>query len=189
MSRILSSLLFSVFAASVAHAADMDGLIRGCNGCHGENGVSAGGAMPSIGGQPEAYLSNILTEWNKADRQAGTMNRHAKGYKPEEIAALAKFYSAKPWAPVAQTGSADLIAKGKAIASEKCADCHGDTGKSDDAKTPNLNGQSATYMELELMKYRDDGFKMTNAKMKKNARKLSEADLEAVTKFFASQSK
>ena len=167
----------------------MDGLYRSCNGCHGENGVTAGGAMPSIGGLSEAYISNVLTQWNKGERMAGTMNRHAKGYKPEEIAALAKFYAAKTWTPRAQAADAAMIAKGKAVAADKCADCHGDTGKSDDAKTPNLNGQSATYMEMELLKYRDDGFKMTSDKMKKAARKLDEAEVAAVAKYYASQSK
>ena len=117
------------------------------------------------------------------------MNRHAKGYSDEEVTALAKYFAAKTWTPRPQPADADSIAKGKAIATEICADCHGDTGKSDDAKTPNLMGQSTSFMELELMKYRDDGFKTANAKMKKNARKLSEADVAAVTKFFGSQSK
>ena len=173
----------------VLAADSIDALANTCNNCHGVNGVSAGGAMPSIGGQPEAYLKQILMQWKTGERAAADMNRLIKGYSDEQIAALAKYFAAKPWVPLVQKVSPDVLAKGKA-ATEKCATCHGDTGgQPDDELTPRLNGQSAMYLHLELDKYRDEAFLMPHKKMVKNARKMEEGDVGIAAKFYGSQSK
>jgi sulfide dehydrogenase cytochrome subunit len=173
-----------------ALAADsIEGLARTCDNCHGDNGVSAGGSMPSLGGQSEAYLKNIMMEWKSGDRAAATMNRLIKGYSDDQVAALAKYYAALPWTPLTQTASAGVLAKGK-DATDKCSTCHGDTGgQPDDENTPRLNGQAAMYLHLELDKYRDEGFKMTHKKMIKSARKLEEGDVGIAAQYYGSQSK
>lgn len=173
-----------------AMAADpIESLARTCNNCHGVNGVSAGGAMPSIGGQSEAYLKQVMMQWKTGERASATMGRLIKGFSDDQIGGLAKYYAGKPWVPQVQAASAAMIQKGKA-ATDRCETCHGDTGgKPDDEMTPRLNGQQAKYMELELMKYRDEGFKMTHQKMIKNAKKMDEADVAAASQFYGSQSK
>jgi len=173
-----------------ALAADsIDALARTCNNCHGVNGVSAGGANPSIGGLSEAYLKQIMLQWKTDERAAATMNRLIKGYSDEQIAALAKYFAAKPWVPVVQKASADVLAKGKEV-TDKCETCHGATGSQpDDELTPRLNGQSAMYLHLELDKYRDEAFKMPHKKMIKSARKMEAGDVGTAAKFFGSQSK
>jgi sulfide dehydrogenase cytochrome subunit len=175
--------------ATPLHAAEVEGLARTCNNCHGVNGVSAGGSMPSLGGQSEAYLKNVMLEWKSGARASATMSRLIKGYSDEQIAGLAKYFAGKTWTPLAQSVAAETIKKGKE-ATDRCETCHGDTGgKPDDELTPKLNGQSAKYLELELAKYRDEGFLMTHKKMLKNARKMDDADIGNATQFYASQSK
>ena len=188
--KFLISLAVLGLAATPVQAADsIDALARTCNNCHGVNGVSAGGAMPSIGGQSAAYLKQIMLQWKSNERLAATMNRLIKGYSDEQIGALAKYFAAKPWTPIAQKASADVLAKGK-DATDRCETCHGATGnKPDDELTPLLNGQSAMYLHLELDKYRDEAFQMTHKKMIKNARKMEEGDVGIAAKFFGSQSK
>jgi cytochrome subunit of sulfide dehydrogenase len=188
------SILLAAFAsclllASSAQAEiNITGLADACNNCHGTGGVSAGHAMPSIAGLPESYLKNIMMEWKTGARASANMTRLISGYTDEEIAALAKHFAKLPWKPVAQKTDKALVAKGKAVADKNCSSCHGDTGASD-GETPGLNGQWAKYMELELMKYRDDGFNMPNKQMRKAAKKLDEADVKAVAEFYASQNK
>jgi sulfide dehydrogenase cytochrome subunit len=185
----LAVAMAGTFFASATLAGDIAGLARACDSCHGVNGVSVGPNMPSIGGLPEAYLKNIMLEWKSGERASATMTRLIKGYSDEQIASLAKYYAGKTWTPLAQTASADTIKKGKE-ATDRCETCHGDTGgKPDDEQTPRLNGQTAKYLELELAKYRDEGFLMTHKKMLKNARKMDEADIGNATQFYASQSK
>lgn len=172
-----------------ASAVNIEGLARTCNNCHGTGGVSVGHSMPSIAGLSEVYLKNIMTEWKSGARASANMTRLIKGYTDEEIAGLAAYYAKQPWKPQVQTVAADIISKGKDVV-ERCETCHGVTGGGpDDEKVPRLNGQWAKYMELELMKYKDEGFQMTHKKMTKNARKLDEADMANVTKYFGAQEK
>lgn len=186
---LLMVLAAAGLAATPAFAGPTEDLAGTCNACHGLNGVSVGPSMPSIGGLPEAYLKNIMLQWKNGDRYSATMGRHFKGYSDEEISKLATHFSKLPWVPVVQKTDAKVLAQGKE-ASDRCETCHGATGSEpDDAETPKLNGQWAEYMHLELMKYRTEAVKMPHKKMRGNAKKLDEGDVEAVAKFYAAQPK
>jgi cytochrome subunit of sulfide dehydrogenase len=178
-----------LFFAGVVSAANIEGLARTCNNCHGTGGVSVGLSMPSIAGLSESYLKNIMMEWKSGARASANMTRLIKGYTDDEIAGLAAYYSKLPWKPQPQSVAADIMSKGK-DATERCETCHGATGgQPDDKDTPMLSGQWAKYLELELMKYRDEGFQMVHKKMMKNARKMEEGDVATAAKFFGAQSK
>lgn len=178
-----------MLVAGAVSAANIEGLARTCNNCHGTGGVSVGHSMPSIAGLSESYLKNILMEWKTGARASANMTRLIKGYTDDEIAGLAAYYAKLPWKAQPQSVAADILAKGK-DATERCETCHGATGgQPDDKDTPMLAGQWAKYMELELMKYRDEGFQMVHKKMMKNARKMEEGDVATAAKFFGAQSK
>jgi sulfide dehydrogenase cytochrome subunit len=188
MSKQLMVLALAAFAASGVQAANIEGLAQTCNNCHGTGGVSVGHSMPSIAGQSESYLKNIMMEWKTGARASANMTRLIKGYTDDEIAGLAAYYAKLPWKPVVQADAAAL-AKGKDV-TERCETCHGATGgQPDDKDTPMLAGQWAKYLEMELMKYRDAGFKMTHKKMIKNAQKMEEGDVATAAKFYGAQSK
>ena len=75
-------------------AADASGQAIGysCAGCHGTNGVSQGSA-PSIAGEKAENLKQMLLDY-KNDKEKGTiMNRIAKGYSDEELAAVSEFFA------------------------------------------------------------------------------------------------
>jgi sulfide dehydrogenase cytochrome subunit len=187
--RTLALIVTGLFAAAPVWCADIVGIARACNNCHGTGGTSVGHSMPSIAGLSESYLKTIMMQWKSGERASANMTRLIKGYTDEEIAGLATYFAKQPWKPVAQTVAADVLKKGK-DATERCETCHGATGgQPDDADTPLLNGQWARYMELELMKYRDEGFKMVHKKMTKNARKMEEGDVATSAQFYGAQSK
>jgi sulfide dehydrogenase cytochrome subunit len=84
----------SVLAIPFASAADASGQAIGftCAGCHGTDGESQG-IVPSLKGEDEKNLRLKLMDY-KADARKGTiMNRIAKGYSDEEIAAVAKYFA------------------------------------------------------------------------------------------------
>ena len=99
------------FFALPAWAGPTEDLARTCNACHGVNGVSVGPSMPSIGGLPEAYLKNVMTQWKGDERYSATMGRHFKGYTEAELAALATYFSKLPFTTVVQKADAALLAK------------------------------------------------------------------------------
>lgn len=175
--------------AGPLQAASIEGLAYNCNNCHGTGGVSVGQSMPSIAGLSESYLKNIMMEWKSGARASANMTRLIKGYSDDEIAGLAAYYAKLPWTPVVQKAGADVMARGKE-ATERCETCHGATGgQPDDADTPMLAGQWAKYMELELMKYRDESFQMTHRKMIRNARKMDEEGVATAAQFYGAHSK
>ena len=189
--RLILALAMSGLLAAPAFAAQdkTAALADTCNNCHGVNGVSVGESMPSIGGLPETYLKTIMLQWKTGERYSATMGRLIKGYSEQQIADLAKHFAAKPWVPVVQKVDAKIVAQGKA-ASERCSTCHGDTGSEpDDDETPMIHGQWAKYMELEMMKYRDDAVAMPHRKMRGNTKRLAEEDVAAVAKYYATQQK
>ncbi len=69
-------------------------LANTCFSCHGPDGRSAGD-MPTIAGKSENFIIEKLKAFKSDSLDATIMNRIAKGFSDEEIAALAKFFSGK----------------------------------------------------------------------------------------------
>lgn len=189
MRKQILSLVLLGLAGTAAARPDIEVLARTCNGCHGVGGVSASGPMPSIGGLPKEYLKRIMKQWKYGERTAITMDRIVKGFSDDQIDALAEYFAKQPWVPSPQPISAAALAKGKAAVSDSCRDCHGLTGNDPDVDAPKINGQWAKYMELELMKYRSDEFKMPHRKMKQAARDMKPEEVSAASRYFGGQGK
>jgi cytochrome subunit of sulfide dehydrogenase len=174
----------SVMAAPLS---SVESLANTCNNCHGVKGVSVGASMPSIGGQSEAYLLMLMQQWRSGERYSASMGRLLKGYSDEQIASLAKYFSAQPWVPAEQRAPDQVIFNGRLV-SDRCTTCHGEKGgQPADAVTPRLNGQWATYIEMELNKYRDEAVKLPHRKMRKNAQRLEPTEVYEVSSFMAVQ--
>jgi cytochrome c553 len=60
-----------------------------CSGCHG--GVDP---LPKLAGRPSAEITAALAEYRAGTRPATLMNRIAKGFTPDESAAIAAWWSA-----------------------------------------------------------------------------------------------
>jgi sulfide dehydrogenase cytochrome subunit len=75
-------------------AADASGqaIAYTCAGCHGTNGVSQGTA-PSLAGEKAETLKQVLLDFKSGKEQGTIMNRIAKGYSDEELAAVAEFFA------------------------------------------------------------------------------------------------
>jgi sulfide dehydrogenase cytochrome subunit len=187
--RFLALFTVGLFVSAPVGAGNIVNLADTCNNCHGMDGVSVGLTMPSIAGLSEPYLKNLMLQWKSGERYSATMGRLVKGYSDEQIANLARHFSQLPWTPVVQKADATVLAKGKDV-TDRCETCHGVTGgQPDDKDTPHLNGQWAKYIEMELMKYREDAVKMPHAKMRKNAQKIGADDVKTAAEYYAAQPK
>ncbi len=82
------------FASAPAQAEIASGavLTNTCFSCHGTDGKSVGD-MPSIAGKSEDFSIQKLKAFRSDELEATIMNRIAKGFTDEEIAALAKFFA------------------------------------------------------------------------------------------------
>lgn len=186
---LLIALLLSHAPQIFAEPADIGALAATCNNCHGLDGVSAGGSMASIAGQTEGYLVAVMDEWRKGERFSTVMGRLLAGYTEEQIKALAAYFAAQPWTPAEQgIDRQQATAQGK-IPAGRCARCHGLTGgKPKTEDTPRIDGQWLGHLELGMLKYRDESLEFPHAKMQESVRKVKEADVPLVSRYFASQS-
>jgi cytochrome c553 len=89
------------------------------------------------------------------------------------------------WATAqAQEAKPDL-AKAQQIVSTVCAACHGPDGNSPTSANPNLAGQQAAYISLQLAHFKDGT--RANPIMSGMAQNLSAEDMKALGEYFAQQ--
>ena len=75
--------------AGTPGGATPSALADACAACHGTDGMSPG-AIPALSGKSAAYLVQRMLEFKAGARQGTVMNRIAKGYDDDEIAAIAQ---------------------------------------------------------------------------------------------------
>ena len=128
-------------------------------------------------------------------RKNAIMGPIAAKLTPEEVAAVARYYSQLPARAVAgdQSDTA-LIRRGMEIATtgnlpervEACQSCHGPNGKGEAPDIPALAGQYAHYIVTQLQMLRR-GYRKNDpgSQMRGPAHNLSEQDMSAVAAYFA----
>jgi cytochrome subunit of sulfide dehydrogenase len=76
--------------AETAPAVDGATVARNCYICHGTFGISPD-PIPDLMGMSEADIQQALLEFKSGQREATIMDRIAKGYSDEQIAAVAAY--------------------------------------------------------------------------------------------------
>ena len=74
-------------------------------------------------------------------------------------------------------------AAGKKMAEDTCADCHGDDGKGDE-DVPGIAGMSVDKFTKAIKEYQA-GTRTKSAKMAKEAKKLSDAEIADLAAYYA----
>jgi len=156
-----------------------------CGECHGLDGVSPVARFPSLAGQRPAYIVKQVRDFRDGRRanDGGQMAANASDIGEADIAKAAAYFSALlPPAPM----SSDLRALywvGDASAGiTSCASCH------DGAEAaPSLQSQHAGYLAKELDDLRSGARANDDGVMRAIASKLSDADIEALSDYLASQ--
>jgi cytochrome c553 len=66
-----------------------------CSACHGEAGISSTGNWPSLAGQHEDYMREVMMQYKNQTRTDPVMQGQAQILTDEDIADLAAFYAAQ----------------------------------------------------------------------------------------------
>ena len=66
-----------------------------CSACHGEAGISPTGNWPSLAGQHEDYMREVMMQYKNQTRTDPVMQGQAQILTDEDIADLAAFYAAQ----------------------------------------------------------------------------------------------
>lgn len=67
--------------------------VNTCQACHGRDGVGIMGTYPTLSGQHADYIERALEEYRSGGRRNGIMGPFASQLKPEDIKAVAKYFS------------------------------------------------------------------------------------------------
>lgn len=185
---------------STASGADIDELMKGCNDCHGDNGVSQWSDMPTIAGIDAFGIADGLFMYRDEDRPCAeseyrqgdtsraptTMCAVAAELTDDEIEELGDAYAELPFVPAVQEFDAALAAAGAAIHDKQCDKCHSEGGSNIDDEASILAGQWMGYMETTFADYAS-GERDQDGKMKEKMDALSAEEEKALIHYYASQ--
>jgi cytochrome c553 len=187
-------------AASLAFENTMAERTRACTACHGEQGrAGPDGYYPRLAGKPAGYLYNQLQNFQQGRRQYGLMQGLIDPLSPEYLRAMAVHFSELqlPYpAPAPATVSAAMLATGKTLVLEgdarrglpACVSCHGKALTGVQPFTPGLLGLPRDYLNAQLGGWQT-GQRKARAPdcMTTIAKRLSDADVNAISQWLASQ--
>jgi len=207
MIRRISSYAALLLMAAVAGGAQAAGDTKAgfdksalCHGCHGEQGYAIAPNFPNLAGQKSGYIVKQVTDFQKNHRYNDTMSPMAAavGTKQDLYDIAAYFSSQKAMKAMIPGSDKKKIDQGKKIYEKGnprtglygCLNCHGNKGM---GKSPNnhvfpvLGGQNKDYLVQQLNDFRAGSRKNDPAGMMVDiAKKLSEAELDAVTEYLSS---
>lgn len=172
-----------------------------CARCHGFDGKGRrSGAFPNLALQDEDYLADMLSDYADGTKRSGIMQTVAEWLTAEQVDRLAAYYARQPaGSPPGTDASDDVVAAGRTLAIEgdpardvqACAGCHGTVAEYDDQPYfPVLAGQYEEYLDYKLKVWRSlrAPENVWNRMMSNQAHDLTDADIRAVSAFYASHS-
>lgn len=193
-------LAMAVFGAMVFAAAPLAvaGSVESCVACHGQDGISQDPDMPTIAGASDFFLENQLFLFQdearpcvadlfaKVDGAAADHCALVADLSEGDIEAVAAHFAEQPFKAASQSVDAGRAAAGAAIHDASCARCHSDAGSdpADDAGI--LAGQWEPYLTRALTDFRE-GRREQPATMEREVAELSDADIQALSAYYASQ--
>ncbi len=196
LTSLTAILLLSLSPLSYLLADDASLVKEKCGSCHGDDGNSLTGKVPSIAGFTAASLSDFLEEYKDGDRKAekytpeggkeSDMHEVASNLSEEDGLKIFFFLAKQKFKPIKQVFNKEKAKIGKKLHKKKCEKCHSENGASVEDDTPKLAGQWKPYLEKQFSLLAA-GERDMQKKMKKRFKKLSEDDRKALIEFYISQ--
>jgi cytochrome c553 len=178
-------------AGNTARGAELAGQV--CAACHGETGLSATSAIPSLAGQTSYAIYKQLHDFRTGARVQPDMTAVAKTLAVGDLASIAAYYAAASQ-QYAALGRRDLSGETEIvhIAWEgdtrrripACMSCH-TNGVGGPIETPALLGQNREYMAVQLNAYADGTRKNdVYGRMREISRRLTPEEREQLARYF-----
>lgn len=164
-----------------------------CQGCHGEEGISVEGLIPSLAGQYGPYIVKELRNYQAGSRSHQIMNAMAATIGDDDLDDISAYFASKP----KMKGVASDNALGKKLFARgdrsrmvlACVNCHGVNGKGLTPNTsmfPVIGGQQKDYLRLQLVNFKNgDRTNSPNNIMVTIAKKLTEGEIDALAEYIS----
>lgn len=173
------------------------GVETACFRCHGVNGEGDGsGAFPRLAGLAAPYLEKQMQDYAQGSRPNEIMSPIARALNSSEWADVAAWYAGleTPYPPRPEADPM-LIQRGGLISAsgseeagiQACITCHGPSGFGLPPNFPQLAGQYAAYLELQLRLWKQ-GVRQNDpvGMMSDIAKRLTEEEIRAVSLYYES---
>jgi cytochrome c553 len=173
-----------VMAQQAAPPPEIADKVALCASCHGLDGMPAVEKTPIIWGQHQFYMMLQLRDYQAGRRANEIMQPMAKDLSPDDITALAAYFSKLPWPAYHEQASEAEIARARSLETEgQCPQCHlgGYKGNSD---VPHTGNQKADYLAQTLRDFRD-GVRKNNPAMADLVKGWSDEDVIAMSHYMA----
>ncbi|MEZ9199472.1 cytochrome c [Shewanella sp. 10N.286.54.B9] len=195
---VLATMSSPVMAEGNAEAGKTKAIV--CSACHGVDGNSMIDMYPKLAGQQTTYLEKQLHDFRSAAKSGGKEGRAdpimggmAMMLSDEDISDIAAFYASQTKQVIEVKDVPALgeqLYKGgdSARGITACIACHGPEGKgSEAAGFPDVSGQHANYIKIQLNKFHDTNRNNDlNGMMQDIAKKLNADDMDALSKYISS---
>ncbi|MBE8168061.1 MAG: cytochrome c4 [Shewanella sp.] len=198
LSIIVATISAPVFAEGSAEAGQTKAAV--CAACHGMDGNSLVAMFPKLAGQHAEYLNKQLHDFKASGmansgkgRYDPTMAAFVLALTDQDIDDLSAYFASQKSSPIAVT---DVPAAGMELYKAgdagrgitACMACHGPTGDGMAAAGfPSLADQHPDYIKSQLTKFRGaTRHNDLNGMMRDIAKKLTDADIDALAKYVSS---
>ena len=182
----IAAALLLIGCSSMARSQSVPERLAPCLACHGEQGQSQTPEVPSLGGQPEFYLTVQLVMFRERLRAVEPMTAMLKGASDRDLRAMAAFIAKLPQpAPVAEPSDPARMEQARVLAeSHRCNFCHArDYGGQENV--PRLAGQREDYLAKTLREYKNDTRRGYDASMSDVVLQLRDEDIVELAYFLA----
>jgi len=182
-----AALVCAAAVLSGASAQPLEERLPACFACHGENGRSETSEVPSLGGQPEYYLTIQLYMFREKLRVVEIMNDVMKGLSDDDLKKLAATIAKLPPPPPDGAPDPAKAEQAKAIvAQNRCNFCHS-PNFAGDQNVPRLAGQREDYLVKTLREYKGNTRRGYDASMADVLYTVSDEQIAALAHFLARQ--
>jgi cytochrome c553 len=173
--------------AGPAHAGIEEGRAKAqaCAACHGADGNSPAGAIPSIAGQPRQFIEMSLIMFREGRRVNEAMKPLVDKLSNTDVRDLSQYFSAQKMTAPAGKPEPDLVARGRAITEKNnCVQCHG-AALTGQQHIPRLAGQHRDYLVEQLKGFKAGKRADFDGTMTSAAQSLAPDELDIVADYLA----
>ena len=150
VAAVIASLSTPVLAQSVEERMPT------CLACHGENGQSQTPEVPSLGGQPEFYVTIQLYMFREKLRVVEIMNEMTKGLSDDDLRKMAAAIAKLPPPPGGKVPDPGRVERAQALVGQnRCNFCHR-PDYAGEQNAPRLAGQREDYLAKAMREYKSN---------------------------------
>ena len=185
----VGALLLAVFAAlslSAALAATLEERLVSCLACHGSSGQSLIPEVPSLGGQPQFYLSVQLYMFRERMRILEPMNVALRGMGDDELQRMAGLIAKlPPPSPTTDRIHPDRFTRARALIQQhRCNFCHKEDFSGEQG-APRIAAQREDYLIKALREYKSNARRAYDPSMADVMHPLTDTDILDLAHYLA----